>query len=112
MISARGHASRSLLNREFPHRVVVPADNIRGRVIEEVGAFHHNRGLPVKYHSLRLDDQWYSAYCFADRGDGTAVSDSVRRRAGQYSVICQTMSDLRLSSPRQRFRLARPFFAR
>jgi hypothetical protein len=23
--------------------------------------------VPVKYHSLRLDDQWYSAYCFAER---------------------------------------------
>ncbi len=68
MTRARGQASRSLLNRKFPHRVVVPANSVSGRVIEAVGAFHHNRGVPVKYHSLRLDDQWYSAYCFAERG--------------------------------------------
>ena len=68
MTRARGQASRSLLNREFPHRVVVPADSVSGRAIDDVGAFHPNRGVPVKYHSLRLDDQWYSAYCFADRG--------------------------------------------
>jgi hypothetical protein len=67
MARARGQASRSLLNRKFPHRVVVPANSVSGRVIEEVGAFHRNRGVPVKYHSLRLDDQWYSAYCFAER---------------------------------------------
>jgi hypothetical protein len=65
---ARGQASRSLLNRKFPHRVVVPADSVSGRVIEEVGAFHRNRRVPVKYHSLRLNDQWYSAYRFAERG--------------------------------------------
>ena len=34
MTRARGQASRSLLNREFPHRVVVLSDNVRGRALD------------------------------------------------------------------------------
>jgi hypothetical protein len=68
MIRARGPASRSLLNREFPHRVLMPAQSVRGRVLDDVHAFHDNRGVPVTTHSLRQDDNWYVVFCFAGRG--------------------------------------------
>jgi hypothetical protein len=67
MTRARGQASRSLLNREFPHRVLVRAENVRGRMFDAVDNFHTNRGLPLKTHSLRQDDKWFVVYCFADR---------------------------------------------
>jgi hypothetical protein len=67
MTRARGQASRSLLNREFPHRVVVLSDSVRGLVLDDVHAFHDNRGLRVTCHSIQQDDQWYSVYCFANR---------------------------------------------
>jgi len=67
MTRARGQASRSLLNREFTHRVVVPSDRVRGLVLDDVHAFHDNRGLRVTCHSIRQDDQWYSVYCFTNR---------------------------------------------
>jgi len=68
MTHARGQASRSLLNREFPHRVLVPAENVRGHVLNAVHAFHDNRGVPMKTHSLRQDDKWYVVFCFVGRG--------------------------------------------
>ena len=74
MTHARGQASRSLLNREFPHRVFVHADNVRGHILNAVHLFHDNRGVPVKCHSLRQDDQWYAVYCFADREMAEAFS--------------------------------------
>ncbi len=68
MTRARGQASRSLLNREFPHRVLVHADHVRGHMLNAVHAFHDNRGVPVGCHSLRKDDEWYAVYCFSGRG--------------------------------------------
>ena len=65
MTRARGQASRALLNREFPHRVLVRAENVRGRMFDAVDTFHTNRGLPLKTHSLRQDDNWYVVYCFS-----------------------------------------------
>ena len=44
------------------------ADNVRGQILDAVYAFHTNRGVQVKCHSLRQDDQWYAVYCFAGRG--------------------------------------------
>jgi hypothetical protein len=67
MTRAEGHASRSLLNREFPHRVLVEAQKLRGTTAEQVFRFHANRGLPLKDHSLRQDDKWYVVFCFAAR---------------------------------------------
>jgi hypothetical protein len=72
MTRARGQAFRALLNRGFPHRVLVRAENIRGRMFDAVDAFHANRGLPLKTHSLRQDDNWYVVYCFAGRGAAEA----------------------------------------
>jgi hypothetical protein len=65
---ARGQASRSLINRELPHRVLMRAEDVRGRALDAVYAFHDNRGVPVRCHSLRKDDEWYSVYCFTGRG--------------------------------------------
>ena len=54
-----------MLNREFPHRVLIHADNVRGRILNQVHTFHANRGAPVRCHSLRQDDKWFAVYCFA-----------------------------------------------
>jgi hypothetical protein len=62
MTRARGQASRSLINRELPHRVLVRAEDTRGRALDAVYAFHDNRGVPVRSHSLRKDDEWYLVY--------------------------------------------------
>ena len=66
MTHARGQASRSLLNREYPHRVLIPADAVRGQLQDEVHTFHDNRAVPVKTHSIRHGDEWYVVFCFAD----------------------------------------------
>jgi hypothetical protein len=66
MTYARGQASRSLLNREYPHHVLVPADAMRGRLQDEVHTFHDNRSVPMKTHTIRQDDEWYVVFCFAD----------------------------------------------
>ena len=66
---APGQASRSLINRELPHRVLVRAEDVRGRALDAVYAFHDNRGVTVRCcHSFRKDDEWYSVYCFTGRG--------------------------------------------
>jgi len=63
----RAQASRSLLNREFPHRVLIHVENVRGRILNQVHTFHANRGAQVRCHSLPQDDKWLAVYCFATR---------------------------------------------
>jgi hypothetical protein len=74
---ARGQPSRTLLNREFPHQVLVLADNVRGRALDSVNAFHDVAGVPIKSRSARKDDKWY---CLLRRATACAVfSIEVRR---------------------------------
>jgi hypothetical protein len=63
MTRARGQLSRALLNREYPHQVLVRAENVGGKVSD----FHVKLGIPTKTRSIRKDDAWYSLHCFADR---------------------------------------------
>ena len=67
MTRARGQTSRTLLNREYPHQVLVRADNVAGKTLDKVADFHVKLGIGTKSRSIRKDDVWYSLYCFADR---------------------------------------------
>jgi hypothetical protein len=62
MTGARGQSSRTLLDREYPHQVLVAADNVRGKALEKVLDFHAKLGIPVKSRTLRKDDVWCKLY--------------------------------------------------
>lgn len=64
---AKGEPSQTPFNREFPHRVLILADDMRGRAVDKVSAFHNNAGVPIKSRSARKDDNCYRLYCFAER---------------------------------------------
>ena len=63
---------RSILRREYPHHVLVPADSMRGKTFNRVLAFHDQAGMPVMNCTARKDDQWYLLYCFAERKNALA----------------------------------------
>jgi hypothetical protein len=66
MTRARGQSSRTLLDREYPHQVLVAADNVRGKALEKVLDFHAKLGIPIKSRTLRKDDAWCKLYYFDD----------------------------------------------
>lgn len=66
MTRARGQSSRTLLDREYPHQVLVAADNVRGKALEKVLDFQAKLGIPVKSRTLRKDDVWCKLYYFDD----------------------------------------------
>ena len=66
MTRARGHPSRTLLNRENPHQVLVLAETVRGKTLDRVIAFHSNLGIPSRISSIRKKDAWYTLFRFAD----------------------------------------------
>jgi hypothetical protein len=67
MTRARGQSSRTLIDREYPYQVLVLAESVGCKMLDEVDAFHVKLGIPTKSRSVRKDDACYSLYCFADR---------------------------------------------
>jgi hypothetical protein len=57
MTHARGQPSRTLLNREYPHQVIVPADSVAGKALDKVIAFHDQARVPIKTRSARCHGQ-------------------------------------------------------
>jgi hypothetical protein len=66
MSRARGQRSGILIDREYPHQVMVLALTVSGRVIDEVVTFHQKMGVPTITRSMRKDDEWHTLYCFGD----------------------------------------------
>jgi hypothetical protein len=67
MIRGRGQSPRRMVDRDFPHQVLVSADLVRGLILNKVDHFHTQMGIPMKSHLIRRDDFWWTIYCFANR---------------------------------------------
>ena len=66
MTRARGQPSRRLLEREYPHQVLVLAETLRGNTLDRAIAFHTNLGIPTRISSICKKDVWYTLYRFAE----------------------------------------------
>ena len=67
MTRARGQPPRTLLDREYPHQILVLAENVGGKTFDKVSDFHAKLGITRKRRAVRRDDARYSLYCFANR---------------------------------------------
>ena len=56
-----------MINKEFPHQILVRADDVRGKDLDRVIKFHDELSVPIKSRSARKNDEWYAIYCFAKR---------------------------------------------
>ena len=69
MTRARGQPSRRMIDREYPHRVTVPAESVGGKNLDFVIVFHAQIDQPQRTRSVRRDDRWFEVHCFADPQD-------------------------------------------
>lgn len=66
MTRYKGVPSKRTIAREFPHEVVVPAENVGGYNIPAVDVFFAQIDQPKHSSSLRKDDRDFLIYYFAD----------------------------------------------
>ena len=78
MTRRKGEYSKSRLDREFPHQVIVPADRCTGSNSAVIESLCRNLTLGPGHHSLFHLDRWHLVYCFA----GAAHADLFRETFG------------------------------
>ena len=66
MTSRKGEFSRSRLNREFPHQIILPADRCTGEKGSIMESFCKDLTLGPRLPSQFHRDQWHLVYCFAE----------------------------------------------
>ena len=59
-MTRRGQPSRTVLDREYPHQVLVRAENLGGKTLDKVADFHVKLGISTKSRSIRKNDAWYT----------------------------------------------------
>ena len=72
MSRRKGEATRAQTNRDYPHQVIVPAD--WHLTIPSQGLFVDGRKLSLapRKHSVVVNDEWHTIYCFAEELDAEA----------------------------------------
>jgi YHS domain-containing protein len=66
MSRARGQTTRRSIDRRYPHKVTVLAENVGGKNLDAVIVFHAQIDQPRHSRSAFKDDRWYQTYYFAD----------------------------------------------
>ena len=70
---ARGQPSRRMIDRAYPHQVLVLSEKVQGKNLDVVILFHTQIDQPMKSRSLFKDDEWHTIYCFADPAHAGAL---------------------------------------
>jgi hypothetical protein len=83
MTRRKGEYSKSRLDREFPHQVIVPADRCTGANSAVIDSLCRNLTLGPRHHSIFHQDRWHLVYCFADTAH---ANYSGRHSAARYSI--------------------------
>jgi hypothetical protein len=63
---ARGAVSPSRRDREWPHQVALPADQVSGHQYQVVHEFCRDLSVAPRGHSFRRGDVDYVVFCFAE----------------------------------------------
>ena len=72
----KGELTKSVIDRDFPHQVALPAEQCTGQHGDQHRDFCAGFALAPRHHTVRRDDRDYLIFCFADR----AHADRFRER--------------------------------
>lgn len=72
MTRARGQPPRSMIDREYPHQVIVPAEDVGGDKIPMVDVALAQLEAAKGIRWLRKDDRDHLVYCFREAGQARA----------------------------------------
>lgn len=99
----KGELSPSRVDREWPHQIMLPADDVNGQNYDVIHEFCAELSLCPRGHSIMRNDKWHHVFCFAQREHaekfqaqfGGEWFDPERRAKGS--------SWMKVKPPRQRY---------
>ena len=99
----KGELSPSRVDREWPHQIMLPAEDCLGQQYNVIAEFCADLSLCPRGHSLGVSDKWQRVFCFADKAGaekfqarfGGEWFDPARRARGNRWM--------KLKPPKQRF---------
>ena len=83
----KGELSPSRVDREWPHQIMLPADECLGQQYKVIAEFCANLSLCPRGHTVVVSDRWQRVFCFAKKADaekfqgGSAEIGSTQRSA-------------------------------
>jgi hypothetical protein len=67
MSRRKGELSPNRVDREWPHQIMLPANDVLGQNYNAVHAFCADLSLCPRGHSIVKDDKWHHVFCFAEK---------------------------------------------
>jgi len=68
-VRRKGELSPSRIDREWPHQIMLPAEECLGQQYSIIAEFCAELSLCPRGHSLVVSDRWQCVSCFAEKAD-------------------------------------------
>ena len=65
----KGELSAARIDRDWPHQIMLPYDQVNGQHHKDIHAFCADLSLCPRGHSIMRDDQWHRVFCFVVKAD-------------------------------------------
>ena len=65
----KGELSSTRVDREWPHQIMVPAEDVLNQKYKEAHDFCADLSFCPRGHSIVKDDKWHRVFCFAKKED-------------------------------------------
>jgi hypothetical protein len=112
MTRRKGEYTKSRLDREFPHQVIVSADRCAGANSATIESLCKTLTLGPRHHSVFHQDRWHLVYCFADAAHaelfqekfgGETFDPKARGRGRNWHMLrkCRPLAGLKMPIPRK-----------
>jgi hypothetical protein len=95
MVRRKGELTRKIVNRDYPHQVILPASLCTGVNLDIHDAFCRDLSRAPRRHSVVINDEWHIVHCFAQEAHanlfrerfGGARFDPKRLRAKSWHLL-------------------------
>ena len=77
MTSRKGELTPATIDREWPHQVALPADQVKGTNNAVIHEFCRGLSLCPRNHTVQRDDVTYVVYCFAESSHAALFRERV-----------------------------------
>ena len=103
MSRRKGELSPAGVDRDWPHQIMVPADEVLNQNYEAARTFCADLSLCPRGHSIFKDDRWHRVFCFSEKADAEKFHERFGGEWFDPATRRRGTSWMKVKPPKQKF---------
>ena len=103
MMRRKGELSPTRVDREWPHQIMLPADQVNGPHYDVIHSFCADLSFCPRGRSIVKDDTWHHVFCFREKTDAVQFHARFGGEWFEPSLRSKGSGWMKLKPPKQRY---------